>query len=162
MAAMDAILSVIAYESYSDAYIIFHSNCIYTVYFGYGMLVIIMIICGVISATLYTFQSRFTFTGPKPMLCSTSMICACSIILRRVYQIDPVQILGPITVAILFCLYLILELYYAMGVMTPDDPILANITFHINIAYPINYIHHLCELSDPIDSFPELFDPRLA
>jgi hypothetical protein len=46
-----------------------------------------------------------------------------------------------------------------MDAMTVDDYVLANISFHIDLAYPINCLHHLCELSDHVDNIPEYFNP---
>lgn len=46
-----------------------------------------------------------------------------------------------------------------MDAMTVDDYVLANISFHMDLAYPINCLHHLCELSDHVDNFPEYFNP---
>lgn len=72
---------------------------------------------------------------------------------------NPVQILGPIAISSLLCTYFILELYYAMGVMTIDDYILAYISLYIDLAYPINCLHHLCEISENVDDFTEYFNP---
>lgn len=67
--------------------------------------------------------------------------------------------MGPIAISSIICSYFILELYYAMDAMTVDDYVLANISFHMDLAYPINCLHHLCELSDHVDNFPEYFNP---
>ncbi|KAG1091456.1 hypothetical protein G6F42_019425 [Rhizopus arrhizus] len=85
-----------------------------------------------------------------------------SVGLRIVYQLNPVQILGPIAVSSIICSYLILELYYAMDTMTIDDYVLANMSFHMDLVYPINGLHHLCELSDDVDNFPEYFNPNAS
>lgn len=82
-----------------------------------------------------------------------------SIGLRVGYQLDPMEILGPIGIASVISIYLILELYYAMDAMTVDDYILANLSFHKDLVYPMNCIHHLCELSDHVDDIPEYFNP---
>lgn len=73
---------------------------------------------------------------------------------------DPVQILGPIAISSIVCTYFILDLYYAMGVMTIDDYILAFVSFHVDLAYPLNCLHHICEISDNVDDFPEYFNPN--
>lgn len=44
--------------------------------------------------------------------------------------------------------------------MTVDDYILAYVSFHVDLAYPINCLHHLCEISDNVDDFPEYFNPH--
>lgn len=95
----------------------------------------------------------------KKSVCSIAAVCISSVGLRKVYELDPMQILGPITVASIICSYFILELYYAMEAMTVDDYILANLSFHMDLAYPINSIHHFCELFDSVDNFPEYFNP---
>ncbi|EPB88761.1 hypothetical protein HMPREF1544_04401 [Mucor circinelloides 1006PhL] len=65
-----------------------------------------------------------------------------SVGLRIVYQLNPVQILGPIAVS--------------------NDYVLANMSFHMDLVYPINGLHHLCELSDDVDNFPEYFNPNAS
>lgn len=75
------------------------------------------------------------------------------------YALNPVQILGPVAISSLISMYFVLEMYYAMGFMTVDDCILAYISFHIDLAYPINCLHHVCEISDNVDDFTEYFNP---
>lgn len=92
-------------------------------------------------------------------VCNVAVICISSIGLRAIYHLDPVEILIPIAISSCICTYLNLELYYAMKSMTLEDHILANVSFHVDIIYPINCIHHLCELSDTFDHIPEYFHP---
>jgi hypothetical protein len=89
-------------------------------------------------------------------------VCFSSLLLRGTFEFNPLQILGPIALSSVICIYITLELYYLMELITLDDYVLANLSLHIDIAYPINCLHHLCELSDTTDSFPELFDPSLS
>lgn len=95
----------------------------------------------------------------KKSFCSIAAVCVSSVGLRRIYELDPMQILGPIAVSSIICSYIILELYYAMEDMTVEDYVLANLSFHMDLAYPMNSIHHFCELFDHVDNFPEYFNP---
>ncbi|KAL7311785.1 Transmembrane BAX inhibitor motif-containing protein 4 [Mucor circinelloides] len=135
------------------------SDIVSKVFQEYGLLVFTMTCLGIVSIVMYTFQTKFKFQGTKPIFCSIASVCMSSVGLRIVYQLNPVQILGPIAVSSIICSYLILELYYAMDTMTVDDYVLANMSFHMDLVYPINGLHHLCELSDDVDNFPEYFNP---
>lgn len=110
---------------------------------------------------VFIFDSRKKYWSfcDVQRFCCTATVCVSSIILRDIYRMNPVQILGPIAISSLICTYFILELYYAMGVMTIDDYILAYISFYIDLAYPINCLHHLCEISENVDDFTEYFNP---
>ncbi|KAI8374018.1 hypothetical protein EDC96DRAFT_498270 [Choanephora cucurbitarum] len=125
----------------------------------YAIMVLTMSSLGILSNVVYTFQKRFLFRGPKPIVCSSAIICITSLGLRSIYQLDPVEILGPIAISSLICVYVDLEIYYAMYTMTEDEYILANLSFYIDLVYPINALHHACELSDDMDDFPEYFNP---
>ncbi|OBZ91711.1 BI1-like protein [Choanephora cucurbitarum] len=125
----------------------------------YAIMVLTMSSLGILSNVVYTFQKRFLFQGPKPIVCSSAIICITSLGLRSIYQLDPVEILGPIAISSLICVYVDLEIYYAMYTMTEDEYILANLSFYIDLVYPINALHHACELSDDMDDFPEFFNP---
>lgn len=111
--------------------------------------------------SLFYFDSRKKYWSfcDVQRFCCTATVCVSSIVLRDIYRMNPVQILGPIAISSLICTYFILELYYAMGVMTIDDYILAYISFYIDLAYPINCLHHLCEISENVDDFTEYFNP---
>ncbi|KAG2236438.1 hypothetical protein INT48_003228 [Thamnidium elegans] len=125
------------------------SDLIAVIFREYGQLVITMTCFGTVSIVLFTLQKKYRFRGPMPI----------SIGLRDVYQLNPVQILGPVAISSLISTYFVLELYYAMGFMTVDDYILAYISFHIDLAYPINCLHHVCEISENVDDFTEYFNP---
>ncbi|KAI7905229.1 uncharacterized protein BX663DRAFT_502181 [Cokeromyces recurvatus] len=149
----------ITFAIYSFFIAFIFSNLVSRIFQEYSLIVLIMTCFGMLGVIFYTFQIKFKFQGTKPIVCSIAMICISSIGLREAYKLNPVQILGPITIASSICSYLILELYYAMKDLTVDDYILANLSFHMDLVYPINYLHHLCELSDYIDNFPEYFSP---
>lgn len=61
--------------------------------------------------------------------------------------------------AYIVCCYFILELYYIMGTVTVDDYILANISFYIDLLYPMRCLHNICELTDNVDVFPDILHP---
>ncbi|KAI9485227.1 MAG: hypothetical protein EXX96DRAFT_592467 [Benjaminiella poitrasii] len=125
-----------------------------------GISVIILTIFGLSCCILYTFQKRFSFSGAFPFVCSLGAICLCSLGLRYIYDMDPLQILFPITVASLICIYIILELYFIMQNVTSDDFLLANVCFFIDALYPMHFIHHVCELTDDINNvFPDILYP---
>ncbi|KAI7859303.1 hypothetical protein BDC45DRAFT_260661 [Circinella umbellata] len=124
-----------------------------------GILVIFMTIFGQCGVLVYTFQSQFKFSGTKPILVSAVMICISSPWLRRVYDMDPISILIPISLSLLLCGYLIMEMYYIMGIVTMDDYILANISAYIDLFYPMRCLHNLCELTDHVDTLPEIMHP---
>ncbi|GAA5797482.1 hypothetical protein HPULCUR_002869 [Helicostylum pulchrum] len=125
------------------------SDLIVVIFCEYGQLVITMTCFGTVSIVLFTFQKKYRFRGPMPI----------SMGLRDVYKLNPVQILGPVAISSLISMYFVLEMYYAMGFMTVDDYILAYISFHIDLAYPINCLHHVCEISENVDDFTEYFNP---
>ncbi|KAL0094286.1 hypothetical protein F4703DRAFT_1787989 [Phycomyces blakesleeanus] len=125
-----------------------------------GFVVIFMVFFGVIGLLLFTAQTRFPFKGPLPIVCTVGSICLSSPWFRHEYQLDPIQILWPISLASIFCIYLVFDLYYAMNGLMPNDYILANLCFYIDVAYPIRCLHHLCELSDTFELFPEILTPR--
>lgn len=72
---------------------------------------------------------------------------------------DPLEILFPITAASSICIYIILELYYIMRVLTKDDYLLANVYLFVDLVYPMRFIHHFCELTDNMDIFPDILYP---
>lgn len=92
-------------------------------------------------------------------VCSLGAVCLSSPWLRYVYDMDPLEILFPITVASIVCIYIILELYYIMKNVTSDDYLLANIYFYVDLVYPMRFIHHFCELTDNMNTFPEILYP---
>lgn len=92
-------------------------------------------------------------------VCSLGAICLSSLGLRYAYNMDPLEILFPITMSSMICTYIILELYFIMKNMTKDDYILANIYFFIDLFYPIRFIHHFCELTDNMNLFPDILYP---
>lgn len=136
------------------------SDVVSVLFLEYGVIVVTMSNLGIATALIYTFQTKYRFQGTKPIFCCIATICLGSIGLREWYSLNPVQILVPIAVASIVCTYFVLELYYSMGVMTVDDYILAYVSFHVDLAYPINCLHHLCEISDNVDDFPEYFNPH--
>ncbi|KAI8346746.1 hypothetical protein BD560DRAFT_411195 [Blakeslea trispora] len=135
------------------------SSVVTQIFEEYAIMVLTMSSFGILSNVLYTFQKRFLFQGPKPIVGSAATICITSLGLRRIYQLDPVEILVPMAMSSLICVYVVLEIYYAMLTMTEEEYILANLSFYIDLAYPINALHHICELSDDMDDFPEYFNP---
>jgi hypothetical protein len=72
---------------------------------------------------------------------------------------DPLEILFPMTIACFICVYIVLELYYIMKNVISDDYLLANVYFFIDLVYPIRFIHHVCELTDNMDVFPDILYP---
>ncbi|KAI7899383.1 uncharacterized protein BX663DRAFT_478624 [Cokeromyces recurvatus] len=125
-----------------------------------GISVIIMTIFGLSCCILYTFQKRYSFSGVFPFVCSLGALCLCSLGLRYSYEMDPIEILFPITIASLICIYIILELYFIMQNVTSDDFMLANVCFFVDVLYPIYFIHHVCELTDNFDNvFPDILYP---
>ncbi|KAI9269551.1 hypothetical protein EDC94DRAFT_513360 [Helicostylum pulchrum] len=135
------------------------SSIFVVIFCEYGQLVITMTCFGTVSIVLFTFQKKYRFRGPMPIFCCVATICISSMGLRDVYKLNPVQILGPVAISSLISMYFVLEMYYAMGFMTVDDYILAYISFHIDLAYPINCLHHVCEISENVDDFTEYFNP---
>ncbi|KAG0185858.1 hypothetical protein DFQ28_008650 [Apophysomyces sp. BC1034] len=95
-------------------------------------------------------------------LCSIVAICLSSPWLRYVFDMDPIQILWPMFLSCLVCIYLILDLYYVMGAVVPEDYILANVCFYVDLAYPVRCLHHCCELSDGLDASDILSPERSA
>ncbi|KAI7868531.1 hypothetical protein BDF14DRAFT_1791310 [Spinellus fusiger] len=136
------------------------SDLISKLCYNEGFVVLFMTLFGVVGLILYTAQTRFAFKGLLPLVCALASICLTSPWFRLQYQLDPIQILWPILLASLICIYFILELYYVMNILMLDDFILANLCFYIDLAYPIRCLHHLCELSDNFDVFPDILDPR--
>ncbi|KAI7893144.1 uncharacterized protein EV154DRAFT_417416 [Mucor mucedo] len=124
-----------------------------------AILVIVMSGFGLVCSLLYTFQNKYYFRGTLPFVCSLGAVCLSSPWLRYVYDMDPLEILFPITVASIVCIYIILELYYIMKVVTSDDYLLANIYFYVDLVYPMRFIHHFCELTDNMNIFPEILYP---
>ncbi|GAA5799522.1 hypothetical protein HPULCUR_004938 [Helicostylum pulchrum] len=86
-------------------------------------------------------------------------ICLSSTWLRYVYDMDPLEILYPITISSVICSYVILEIYYIMKNVTSDDYLLANVYFFVDLVYPMRFIHHFCELTDNMNMFPEILYP---
>ncbi|KAG0171143.1 hypothetical protein DFQ30_001415 [Apophysomyces sp. BC1015] len=121
-----------------------------------------MSLFGLLGVLLYTLQTRFSFCGAKPLLCSIVAICLSSPWLRYVFDMDPIQILWPMFLSCLVCIYLILDLYYVMGAVVPEDYILANVCFYVDLAYPVRCLHHCCELSDGLDASDILSPERSA
>ncbi|KAI8379146.1 uncharacterized protein BYT42DRAFT_315012 [Radiomyces spectabilis] len=124
-----------------------------------GLLVLLMSIAGVSSLLLYTWQPRYSFSGAKPLLCTLIAICSTSPWLRSKFEIDPLQILWPIFWSALLNSYLVLDLYYMMGGVTVDDYLLVNLLLFIDIIYPLRCLHHICELTDNLEVFPDIFNP---
>jgi hypothetical protein len=91
-------------------------------------------------------------------VCSVGAICLSSLWLRLVYEMDPLEIIFPITASSLVCIYIILELYFIMNNIISEDYILANIYLFVDFAYPIRFIHHFCELTD-MNAFPDILYP---
>ncbi|RCI04440.1 hypothetical protein CU098_011826 [Rhizopus stolonifer] len=143
---------------YSFLMVFVLANFVASFFQEHGVMVLTLSCFGVLSNIVYTCQSKFHFQGPKPIIAT---VCVISVGLRRMYQLDPVQILGPVTFSSLVSVYLILELYYAMKTMTGSDYILANLSLYTDLAYPIHGLHHVCELWDDIDNFPEYFNPDI-
>lgn len=96
---------------------------------------------------------------PYNRLVSAVTISMSSPWLRRVFLLDPISILWPMLLAYIVCCYFILELYYIMGTVTVDDYILANISFYIDLLYPMRCLHNICELTDNVDVFPDILHP---
>lgn len=92
-------------------------------------------------------------------VCSLGSVCLSSLGLRYVYDMDALEILVPITMSSMICIYIILELYFIMKNMTKDDYILANIYLFIDLFYPIRFIHHFCELTENMNLFPDILYP---
>ncbi|KAL7318270.1 hypothetical protein PS15m_004516 [Mucor circinelloides] len=124
-----------------------------------GISVIIMTIYGLSCSLLYTFQKRFPFRGAFPFVCSLGAVCLSSLYIRKIYNMDPLEILFPITAASLICIYITLELYYIMRILTKDDYLLANVYLFVDLVYPMRFIHHFCELTDNMDIFPDILYP---
>ncbi|OBZ84326.1 Transmembrane BAX inhibitor motif-containing protein 4 [Choanephora cucurbitarum] len=124
-----------------------------------GQSILIMTIFGLTCCILYTLQKRYPFSGAFPFVCSLGAICLTSLWLRYIYEMDPIEILLPITAASLICIYIILELYYMMHNVTLEDYMLANLNLFIDIIYPIRFIHHFCELTDHLNMFPDVLYP---
>ncbi|KAI8366310.1 hypothetical protein EDC96DRAFT_553204 [Choanephora cucurbitarum] len=124
-----------------------------------GQSILIMTIFGLTCCILYTLQKRYPFSGAFPFVCSLGAICLTSLWLRYIYDMDPIEILLPITAASLICIYIILELYYMMHNVTLEDYMLANLNLFIDIIYPIRFIHHFCELTDHLNMFPDVLYP---
>lgn len=72
---------------------------------------------------------------------------------------DPLEIVIPIAVASLVCIYVVVEIYFVMMDLYLEDYILANVYLFVDIAYPIRFIHHFCELTDNTNTFPEILYP---
>jgi hypothetical protein len=87
-------------------------------------------------------------------------ICLTSPWLRYFYELDPIAILYPIGLSTLISTFILLELYHTMETVTADDYILANVNFFIDAVYPIRFIHHVCELTDNMNFFPDILSPR--
>ncbi|KAI8636339.1 hypothetical protein BD408DRAFT_426298 [Parasitella parasitica] len=135
------------------------SNIVSKLLYKEGISVIIMAIYGLSCLLLCTFQNRFPFRGAFPFVCSLGAVCLCSLWLRKIYTMDPLEILFPITAASLICIYVILELFYIMRIMTKDDYLLANVYLFVDLVYPIRFIHHFCELTDHMNVFPDILYP---
>ncbi|KAI9249111.1 hypothetical protein EDC94DRAFT_331034 [Helicostylum pulchrum] len=135
------------------------SNLVSKLAYEEGILVIVMSGFGLICSLLYTFQKRYYFRGAFPFVCSLGAICLSSTWLRYVYDMDPLEILYPITISSVICSYVILEIYYIMKNVTSDDYLLANVYFFVDLVYPMRFIHHFCELTDNMNMFPEILYP---
>ncbi|CAO3619254.1 unnamed protein product [Mucor fragilis] len=135
------------------------SNLVSKLLYKEGISVIIMTIYGLSCSLLYTFQKRFPFRGAFPFVCSLGAVCLSSLYIRKIYNMDPLEILFPITAASSICIYIILELYYIMRVLTKDDYLLANVYLFVDLVYPMRFIHHFCELTDNMDIFPDILYP---
>ncbi|CAO3631832.1 unnamed protein product [Mucor hiemalis] len=133
------------------------SNIVAKLFYEEGLLVIFMSFFGLSCCLFYTFQKRFHFKGIFPFICSLGAICLSSPWLRYLYDMDPLEILFPITIASFVSVYLILEIYYIMKNVTSNDYMLANICFFVDLIYPIRFIHHFCELSDNMDIIDILY-----
>lgn len=86
-------------------------------------------------------------------------ICLSSLLLRWIYEMDPLEIVFPIAASGLVCAYIILELYFIMNSLLLEDYILANVYLFVDLAYPIRFIHHFCELTDNMNTFPDILYP---
>ncbi|KAI8059404.1 uncharacterized protein B0P05DRAFT_558497 [Gilbertella persicaria] len=144
---------------YSACMALVTANVVAKLMYEEGQSVFIMTIFGLACSVLYTFQRRFPFKGAFPFVCSLGAVCLSSLWLRYIYDMDPIEILLPITVASLICIYIMLELYYIMYNVTLDDYMLANIYLFIDLLYPIRFIHHFCELTDNLNMFPDILYP---
>ncbi|KAI9281117.1 hypothetical protein BY458DRAFT_531605 [Sporodiniella umbellata] len=131
------------------------SKAIYT----NGILVMTMSVFGLCCLSLYTLQRKFSFSGSLPFVCSVGAICLSSLWLRLFYEMDPLEIIFPIIVSSFVCIYIILELYFIMNNVIAEDYILANIYLFVDFAYPIRFIHHFCELTDNMNTFPDILYP---
>lgn len=135
------------------------SNIISKMIYTNGILVMTMSVFGLCCLLLYTLQKKFSFSGSLPFVCSVGAICLSSLWLRLVYDMDPLEIVFPITASSLVCIYIIVELYFIMNNMIAEDYILANIYLFVDFAYPIRFIHHFCELTDSMNTFPDILYP---
>ncbi|ORE05747.1 hypothetical protein BCV72DRAFT_208717 [Rhizopus microsporus var. microsporus] len=124
-----------------------------------GILVVMMSTFGLFCLLFYTLQKKFPFSGAFPFVCSLGSICLSSLWFRHLYEMDPLEIIFPIAVSSLTCIYVILELYFIMKNVMSEDYILANIYLFVDFVYPIRFIHHFCELTDNMNVFPEILYP---
>lgn len=144
---------------YSVAIAVVISHTISKLIYVEGILVMTMSMSGLSSLLLYTLQKKFAFSGALPFVFSLGAICLSSLLLRWIYEMDPLEIVFPIAASGLVCAYIILELYFIMNSLLLEDYILANVYLFVDLAYPIRFIHHFCELTDNMNTFPDILYP---
>ncbi|RCH98794.1 hypothetical protein CU097_008208 [Rhizopus azygosporus] len=144
---------------YSVSMSIAASHMISKLIYKEGILVVMMSTFGLFCLLFYTLQKKLPFSGAFPFVCSLGSICLSSLWFRHLYEMDPLEIIFPIAVSSLTCIYVILELYFIMKNVMSEDYILANIYLFVDFVYPIRFIHHFCELTDNMNVFPEILYP---
>ncbi|KAL0074403.1 hypothetical protein J3Q64DRAFT_1777957 [Phycomyces blakesleeanus] len=97
------------------------------------------------------------------MIC-ISLLCwviiyTSSLWLHQLLELDFGEIVWPLLISCVLCTYLILDLYYLVGYLTPKDYILANMCLYIDLMVPFRCVHNLCELTDHITLFSDIFNP---
>ncbi|KAI8970956.1 hypothetical protein BDB01DRAFT_813103 [Pilobolus umbonatus] len=135
------------------------SNLLSTYFYKSSSLIILLIMTGLFCCFLYTFQAKRSFSGFFPFVTCIGSLCFHSAWLRFLFGLDPIEVLIPVMIACLVCCYIITDLYYIMQNVTSDDYIYANIFFFIDFIYPIRFVHHFCELTDTVDTFPDILYP---
>ncbi|KAI9028951.1 hypothetical protein CLU79DRAFT_736839 [Phycomyces nitens] len=125
-----------------------------------GALVILLSSFGLVLLIFYSLQTHLMFSGPFPIVLCLTIIYLGSLCVRQALQLDFVEIVWPLLISSILCVYFILDLYYLVGYLTPEDYILANICLYVDLMVPFRCVHNLCELTDRITLFSDVFNPH--
>jgi FtsH-binding integral membrane protein len=119
--------------------------------FRFGLVIVMFAFAAGLGIIVFTFQKLYNFEGLGPFVFAiVPILASTTIILSSYWQHNPWLITAPVFLSFLIISFPIVELYYLMSELTPDDDLVAPVYFGVDLIFPFRALHHICELTDRI------------